>query len=194
MSAPPYMPLYVGDYIADTHQLSTFEHGCYLLLLMAMWRAGGSLPSDPAKLASYTHTTLNHWNRAAQMVLPLFTLEGEILTHNRITSELRRYSDIGKVRSLSGAAGGRAKSRKYNGSSVANGWQTAGKNLHNQNQGSKTLAPTERESLTTSGERYSSQPSDGQTSPVRLVVDEEFMARQMARLEALEKEDADGTA
>lgn len=61
MSAPPYMKLYVGDYVADTMSLTTREHGAYMLLLMSMWRAGGKLPVNDAKFAQITKTTPREW-------------------------------------------------------------------------------------------------------------------------------------
>lgn len=45
----PWFPLYPGDYIRDTLDLSCCEHGCYLLLLMHSW-SRGPLPDDLDKL------------------------------------------------------------------------------------------------------------------------------------------------
>ena len=61
MSAPPFMPLYVGDYLADTTHLTCTEHGAYMLLLMSMWRNGGSLPSDDKSLARHARCTKGQW-------------------------------------------------------------------------------------------------------------------------------------
>ena len=47
MSARPWMPLYVNDFMADTIELSFDEIGVYMTLLMLMWkREDAALPND----------------------------------------------------------------------------------------------------------------------------------------------------
>lgn len=187
----PYMPLYVADYLADTTHLSTWEHGAYLLLLMNLWRHGGKLPKDDQTLARMARLTMDRWARVAPVVLPFFTLDGDFVTHKRVTAELSRYGKTVSGRSDAGKRGVAARRLKNNNSSQANGHR-----LFKQPEPElrdKNLAPTEREILI-SGERVTLLPDNGQASPVRLYVDEDFVARQLARLEQLEKEDADGHA
>ena len=50
MAEFPAMQIWTDAYLGDTSHLSTTEHGAYFLLLMAMWRNGGSLPNDDAML------------------------------------------------------------------------------------------------------------------------------------------------
>jgi uncharacterized protein YdaU (DUF1376 family) len=59
-----WMPLYIGDYLADTRRLTTTEHGAYLLMLMEQWRRGW-LPDDDAQLARITGLRVEQWRRCA---------------------------------------------------------------------------------------------------------------------------------
>jgi uncharacterized protein YdaU (DUF1376 family) len=120
MSAPPYMPFYVGDYLADTGHLTTIEHGAYLLLLSTMWRAGGSLPADDVKLAKYTRMTAGQWSRVKGTILSFFDLENGEITQRRLTRELTKHSEVVRQRRESGSRGGKAKALKNNDVPLAN--------------------------------------------------------------------------
>ena len=113
------MQLYVADYLGDTRHLTTEQHGAYLLLLMAMWRAGGELVNDPAKLARMTGCTPSRWAKISSDVLAFFTAEGGALTHGRVTEELRKALEKRDQRAASGARGGKAKALKTNKTKIA---------------------------------------------------------------------------
>lgn len=120
MSAPPYMPLYVADYLADTTHLSTLEHGAYCLLLMSMWRAGGSLPNDPAKLAKFARMTSAQWARVEATVMQFFDVSDSDVTQSRLAREIEKHAGVVRQRRESGSRGGRAKALKGNDPALAN--------------------------------------------------------------------------
>ncbi|NEX95299.1 DUF1376 domain-containing protein, partial [Caulobacter sp. 17J65-9] len=114
MNAPPYMPLYVADYLGDTRHLTTVQHGAYVLLMMAMWRGGGRLPAEPARLARLAGLTPARWARIAAEVTAFFTLEDGALTHPRLAAELDRYARTVDARRVAGAKGAAARNRPAN--------------------------------------------------------------------------------
>lgn len=83
-----WMPLYIGDYMADTPHLSTLEHGAYLLLLMAYWRKKGPLPNDDSKLARIAGLSLKQWKSIRSNVIELFRAVDGQLVSTRAQREL----------------------------------------------------------------------------------------------------------
>jgi uncharacterized protein YdaU (DUF1376 family) len=91
MSNPPWMPLYVRDYLADTAELSTLEHGAYLLLIMHYWQVGG-LPTEDAKLARIAKLPIQKWKQTRPNLECLF--QPGFKSHKRIDHELQRAAAI----------------------------------------------------------------------------------------------------
>lgn len=108
------MQLYVADYLGDTRHLTTEQHGAYLLLLMAMWRAAGELPNDTAKLARMTGLTPSRWAKIGGDVMAFFEVSGATISHGRVTSELKKSQRTSDARSEAGARGAEAKLLKTN--------------------------------------------------------------------------------
>jgi len=134
MSAPPYMQLYIADYLADTTHLTTVEHGAYLLLLMALWRAGGKLPKDPAKLARIARLSPAEWAKVEAVVMDFFTVRGGHVTQKRATKELARYQATVEGRKTAGKASAAKRANKINAEAPTNVDVLLEQNPTNQNQ------------------------------------------------------------
>jgi uncharacterized protein YdaU (DUF1376 family) len=118
--SPPYMPLYVGDYLADTTHLSTMEHGAYLLIIMALWRNGGELPNDPNRIAKCAKLTMDKWRRIESTIMEFFAVDGDRIIHARVTKELQHVTEIRTSRSDAGRRGNEAKALKKQQADTAN--------------------------------------------------------------------------
>lgn len=77
-----WMPLAIGDYLADTAHLSTLEHGAYLLLLMHYWRKG-PLPNDLAKIAQIAKLSTDAWSIAQALLTDFFSLHDDGMYHQK---------------------------------------------------------------------------------------------------------------
>lgn len=125
MSKQDVFPLSVSSYVADTQHLGLEQHGAYLLILMAMWRAGGELPNDEKMLANICRLTVSKWRKIAGPVMALLTIEGAKITQNRLRKEAENLKQISRANAQNGRAGGIAKSLKTKDADVA----TASKSL-----------------------------------------------------------------
>lgn len=102
-----WMPLLVDKYLGDTTDLTTEQHGAYLLLLMSMWKKDGVLPSDEMRLASIAKMAPAKW-RANRVVLMEFfkpTTDGSGITQKRLTQELQRSKAHTDAKAEAGAKG-----------------------------------------------------------------------------------------
>jgi uncharacterized protein YdaU (DUF1376 family) len=108
-----WMPLYIGDYLADTKHLTTEQHGAYLLLIMHYWQRGG-LPDDEEALACIAgfpncfedrrQIQYRRWRSICLAIASLFQHPG--WRHKRIDRELQRSAIIREKRQISGRIGG----------------------------------------------------------------------------------------
>jgi uncharacterized protein YdaU (DUF1376 family) len=83
-----WMPLWVGDYLADTQHLTRDQHGAYLLLLMAYWRNGGPLPDDDDRLAAIVKASRKEWKLLRPAVVEFFNIDLGVWRQKRADTEL----------------------------------------------------------------------------------------------------------
>lgn len=78
MSQAPSMPLFCGDYLKDTADLTPEEHGAYLLILMYTWANGCKpMPDDDERIARRLRISKDRWAKKIRPTLePFFDLSG----------------------------------------------------------------------------------------------------------------------
>ena len=101
MSKRPWMPFYVGDFIADTMHLSATETGIYMRLILHCWQHG-TIPRDDRQLALISHCDTRLWHQYSKTVLGFFdAVDASTMHHKRVSAELHRCEEISNKRSAS---------------------------------------------------------------------------------------------
>jgi uncharacterized protein YdaU (DUF1376 family) len=86
--AKAWMPLYIGDYLADTAHLTQGQHGAYMLFIMHYW-VRGPIPAKQKQCMSIAQARTPDECEAAQDVLDgFFELRDGCYHHKRIDKEL----------------------------------------------------------------------------------------------------------
>lgn len=99
-----WMPLYIGDYLADTGHLTTLQHGAYLLLLMHEWRTG-PLPDDDEALATIAKVDAATWRKIGPVLRRFYEVCPEGLSQKRLAKERRNATEHSEKRSAAGKKG-----------------------------------------------------------------------------------------
>jgi uncharacterized protein YdaU (DUF1376 family) len=86
-----WMPVFIGDYLADTMHLSTEQHGAYLLLLFHLWRRG-TLLDDDGVLAQITGLSKDAWSHARPVLAEFFEIHEGLWRHGRVERERTRIA------------------------------------------------------------------------------------------------------
>lgn len=109
MAKPPYMPLYVDDYEADTPHLTLEEDGVYNRLLRLCWRTSGcSVPDDPKWIARKMRVDLDTYHRLVEPIIrEFFRRESGRIFQGRQRREFQKATEISFRRSEAGRKGGR---------------------------------------------------------------------------------------
>lgn len=123
MSSAPSMPLFPDAYLADTTHLSTEEHGAYFLLLMAMWRRGGTVPNDDKDLARIVGLTPAKWLKIKTRLMSFLIIENNEISQKRLKKEWEYVHEKRQKNAKNGSKGGRPKAYENNGIAKANGFE-----------------------------------------------------------------------
>lgn len=103
-----WFPFYIGDYLRDTGNLTTEQHGAYLLLLIHHW-ARGPIPDDDRQLMAIARLLPSAWESTRPVLAPLFQIEGGHWRHKRVEAEKTKALGISSKRAEAGRAGAGAR-------------------------------------------------------------------------------------
>jgi uncharacterized protein YdaU (DUF1376 family) len=105
----PWMPMYVGDYLAKTGHLSTIQHGAYFLLILHYW-ANGGLPTTDKELMAIARMDADEWASNCYAIAKFFS---PTWRHKRLEEELEKSKRVSEKRSLAGLKGAWTRHGKF---------------------------------------------------------------------------------
>lgn len=151
------MPFYTDAYLADTQDLSTEEHGAYVLLLMAAWRTPScALPDDDERLARMVKVGTKKWRKLRPILLRFFHIEDGMWVQKRLSKE--REKAAAQSRSASEKASKRWHGRD-DGNRAANATSVAANGLENRDNADAAAYYRHMPDKNPSGDRREEQNS-----------------------------------
>lgn len=98
-----FMPMFWGDFLANTLHLSAQEIGAYFLLIAHAWENGGRVPYGAARRIARVRN--DHWPKVWKQLEPFFEWEKSPVTgtlswgtHHRVRDELLKAAAISNKR------------------------------------------------------------------------------------------------
>jgi uncharacterized protein YdaU (DUF1376 family) len=110
--ADMWMPLWIGAYTADTMELTTVQHGAYLLLLLAYWRKRAPLADNDDTLRSITKLEKADWRRHRPTLAAFFKVGDGVWWHKRVEAEIAAAEKRAKAASAKASKGAQARWKK----------------------------------------------------------------------------------
>jgi uncharacterized protein YdaU (DUF1376 family) len=94
----PFMPLFLGDLLADTLHFSTQEFGAYMLLIVHAWKHNAKIATKD--LRQVTRTSRHCWCKISQKISQKFdtTSDTNFWIQPRVKIELEKVEDISEKR------------------------------------------------------------------------------------------------
>lgn len=111
--ADVWMPIWIGAYTADTMDLTTLQHGAYLLLLLNYWRKRAPLPDNDETLRTIVKLERAEWKRNRPTLAAFFRVGDGVWWHKRVEAEIieaDKRAAAAKAKALKGAEGRWGKS------------------------------------------------------------------------------------
>jgi uncharacterized protein YdaU (DUF1376 family) len=113
-----WMPVFIGDYLADTMHLSTEQHGAYLLLLFHLWRRG-SLRDEDAVLAKISGLGESAWKMHRPVLAEFFKIHDGLWQHGRVEKERTRVAATTQSKAKKAKLAASSRWSKNDASSIA---------------------------------------------------------------------------
>lgn len=111
MSKQPFLPMFVGDFLAATIEWEGEERALYALLLMNQW-AVGSLPADTKKLAKMLGYTQKNFDSSWPRVSTKFIEQDGRLFNDRLEEHRAKTNSLAEKNSASGKKGAESRWKK----------------------------------------------------------------------------------
>jgi uncharacterized protein YdaU (DUF1376 family) len=96
-----FMPMFWGDFFANTLHLSAQEVGAYVLLIAHAWENEGRVPYS--RLQRIARVNPYHWQRVWKQLEPFFEIDTSVGTpqwvaHRRVLTELTKAAELSNKR------------------------------------------------------------------------------------------------